>query len=47
MCVCVCLTVLRELGGTHQSGNLEGVLADGTVAQALGAFARGEVAFLL
>lgn len=43
----ISLTILCELGGTHQSSNLEGVLADGTVAQVLRALARGEVAFLL
>lgn len=38
---------MGELGGADQGGDLEGVLADGTVAQVLGAFPRGGVALLL
>lgn len=41
------LTVLRQLGGADQRGDLEEVLADGAVAQALRALAGGRVALLL
>lgn len=41
------VTVLRELGGAHQSGDLEGVLADGAVGQVLDALPGGRVALLL
>ena len=41
------LTVLCKLGGADQGGDLERVLADGTVAQVLGAFTSGGVALLL
>lgn len=36
-----------ELGGADQGGDLEGVLADGAVAQVLGVFPGGGVALLL
>lgn len=35
------VTVLRQLGGADQRGDLEEVLADGAVAQALHALAGG------
>lgn len=41
------VTVLRQLGGADQRGDLEEVLADGAVAQALHALAGGRVALLL
>lgn len=41
------LTVLRQLGGADQRGDLEEVLADGAVAQILCALAGGRVALLL
>lgn len=41
------LTILRELRGAHESGDLEGVPADGAAAEALQAPARGRVALLL
>lgn len=40
-------TVLCELGGAHQRGDLEGVLADGAVGQVLDALPGGGVALLL
>lgn len=46
MCVAL-LTILRELGGAHQGGDLKGVLADGAVSQVVGALARAGVALLL
>lgn len=41
------LTVLGEFGGANQGGDLEGVFADGAVAQVLHALACGGVALLL
>lgn len=41
------VTVLCELGGTDQRGDLEVVLADGTVAQVLDAFPSGGIALFL
>lgn len=46
-CSIEAVTVLRELGGADQGGDLEGVLADGAVAQVLGVFPAGGVALLL
>ena len=40
-------TVLGQLGGAHERGNLEGVLADGAAPKALHALACGRVALLL
>lgn len=41
------VTILRELGGADQSGDLEGVLADGAVGQVLDALPSGRIAFFL
>lgn len=41
------VTVLCELGGADQRGDLEVVLADGTVAQVLGAFPSCGIALFL
>lgn len=41
------LTVLCELGGADQSGDLKGVLADGAVGQVLDAPPSGRIALFL
>lgn len=41
------VTILCKLGGADQGGDLEVVLADGTVAQVLAAFSSGGVALFL
>lgn len=41
------LTVLSEFGGADEGGDLEGVFADGAVAQVVHALACGGVALLL
>lgn len=41
------ITVLCELGGADQSGDLKGVLADGAVGQVLDALPSGRIALFL
>lgn len=51
MCMCKhvtkAVTILRELGGADQSGDLKGVLADGAVGQILDALPGGKIALFL
>lgn len=41
------VTILRELGGADQSGDLKGILADGAVGQILDAPSGGRIALFL